>query len=227
MKQIILHPFYRLQEIVCLATTFALFVMPWRLESQNFPIALTSGSFNFDCVAEASPPSSSTSGPMPGGDDVYSPSYPGAPAGTGMPASNTVSSGGITYNLQAYTGMNALQLGSTNGSSGVLTLQSPASADQLHFLAFSVFGTTNVDIVVTFSDNSTEQIATNHTISDWFNGSSVAYTLNGRITYSGNIYNVNSGNPRLYTYTFNISAGNLLYMIKLKNHNMMVEKMPI
>jgi regulation of enolase protein 1 (concanavalin A-like superfamily) len=176
--------------------------------SAQAPVSLTPGSFNFDCVAENAPPMSYTSGCMPGGDVIYASGYPGAPSTTGMPASNMVTVSSITYQLQPYNQNNALQLESSTGSTGTMTLETPVSATELHFLATSVFGDTRVNIVVTFSDNSAEQIATDFSIKDWFNNTSVAYVLNGRVTCDGMVYNVDSGNPRLYTYSFNIAPAN-------------------
>jgi hypothetical protein len=173
------------------------------------PIALTPGSFNFDCVAEATPPSSYASA-MPYNDCLYAEGSGIPGIGTsGMPASNTITTGAITYNLQPYNGNNSLQLGSSTGSSGTMTLASPVSASELHFLATSVGGAVNVNIVVNFSDNTSQQIATNFTVQDWFNGSSVAYVINGRYFLGGGYaYDVNSGNPRLYTASFPLSPAN-------------------
>ena len=90
-----------------------------------------------------------------------------------------------------------------------MVFQTPTSMTQLHLAAFSVYGKTNINIVATFTDNTTQQLVTNYTISDWFNVGSIVHTLNGRAIYSsGTIYNLNSGNPRIYIYTFfNFSTG--------------------
>lgn len=187
---------------------FMTLIFQTSIQAQDIvPIPLTPASFNFDCVAEASPPYQYTTGSMPGGDVIYSSTYPNV-GSTGMPASNTISNGTVTYNLQPYTGNNALQLTNSTGSTGDLTFQTPTQISKLHLAAFSVYGTTNVNVVVTFSDNTTEQVGTNFTLNDWFNGPSVVHTLNGRVTSGGSVYNLNSGNPRIYTYAFDISPIN-------------------
>jgi len=173
------------------------------------PVALTPGSFNCDVVAENAPAENYITCCGPDGDVVYSPSYPDVDPTTGMPASNKVITGALTYQLQAYDQANVMRLENYTGSAGTMTFANPTPAAALHFLATSVYGETSVDIVVNFTDNSTEQIATNFEISDWFfETSNVAYILNGRVTCYDYVYNVNSDNPRLYTYGFGISAAN-------------------
>lgn len=184
---------------------FMALIFQTSLQAQNIPIPLTASSFNFDCVAEAAPPSQHATAAMPSNDVIYSTTYPGV-NGTGMPANNTITDGTVTYNLQPYNANNCLELGSSG--SGDLTFQTPTALATVHLAAFTDNGTANVDVVATFSDGSTEQIGTNFTIADWFNGSNVVHTLNGRVTWGGQVYNLNSGNPRIYTYAFNISAAN-------------------
>lgn len=189
---------------------FTLALMALQLSAQS-PVVLTSASFNFDAVAESSPATSTTTNGMDlnNGSVLYAPSHPNAPAGTGMPSSGTVTDGAITYNLQSYSGNNALFLNQAIGSSGTMHYATPAPAETIHFLATSGNGDYPVNITVNFSDNTSEQIATGTIIDDWFNNNPFAFTTDGVMVRSSQaVNNPNSGNPRLYSYSHNISLAN-------------------
>ncbi len=165
-------------------------------------VPLTSGSFNFDAVAESAPASASCASMDYEGRALWSYGYPGG----GMPASLAIATGPVTYQLQPYTGANARHISS---GSGLLTLQTPTTAAKLYFLALSTNGSASMNVVVNFTDGTTQQIATNAPVSNWFSGNSAAFTSNGMINrFTGAFENLSSGNPRIYSYGFGISLAN-------------------
>lgn len=112
----------------------------------------------------------------------------------------------LPYQLANYTGNNSLRLDGTTPS-GTLTLATPISAYKLFVLATSGSGSSTVDITVNFSD-STTQVFTNQSISDWYNGTNFALQGFGRINRTNDVLENPSGNPRLYQMTLAIDAAN-------------------
>jgi len=159
--------------------------------------------FNWDVVAESSPASGTTTGAIDLTDHVfYSQNYPGS-SGTGLPNSGTVTTGSITYNLMPYNSSNALYL---NSSSGTLSFLSTQSASGIGILWAGTEGGAFATVTVNFTD-ATSQVFSSIAVRDWFDGPSPAFIANGRvIRSSGAIDDFNTGNPRLYSSTFPLSA---------------------
>ncbi len=116
-----------------------------------------------------------------------------------LPATGTVNSvatGGLVFQLASYAADNALRIATQNGT-GTLTFTTPQSAGEVYILGTSGTAATDVDIVVTFSDNST-QTFTSVNFPDWYGGSGFAIQGIGRVNRTNNNLEGNSDNPRLY-----------------------------
>lgn len=117
------------------------------------------------------------------------------------------STNGLSYQLAPYTENNSLRLTSTT-TSGTLTFATPTPAINLYMLATGGSGATTVDVVVNFSDTTT-QTFTGISISDWYGGSNYAIQGIGRINLNNNNLESGSGtNPRLYQLPLAISTAN-------------------
>jgi hypothetical protein len=112
-----------------------------------------------------------------------------------MPASNQVSSlvtSGLTYNLQSYTGNNALRLPAPLAGTGVgtgtgtLTLTTPVAAGTLYLLAVAGGGaiTSGINVTINFTDGVNPQTFTNLSLVDWCSGTSPATAQLNRIQIS-------------------------------------------
>jgi hypothetical protein len=134
------------------------------------PIAIASG-FNEDCIAESfsDVPTSVSNHPALDGHGSVLVSADVLGVSNGIPANGyLVADSGNPYQLASYTANNCLYLKQT-GSTGTLTFAEPVTAKSLCVLLVG----TNRDMyeldytpIVTFSDNTTEQIATQY-VSDW------------------------------------------------------------
>jgi hypothetical protein len=97
---------------------------------------------------------------------------------------------------------NAFTVGQGSGSP-VIALVTPLRYSALSLIGSAGHGPVTVNYTITFADTTTQtgSIAAG----DWFNGSA-AYNTNGRLTVNtGAFDNVNAGNPRLYTFDFNVT----------------------
>lgn len=102
-----------------------------------------------------------------------------APAGTSLPASNTITSTnttnntGITYTLQGYgngaaTNNNVLQM--LYNASGTLTLTTPTSAAKLYLVCLGGSGAVTFTAVVNFTDATSQTITNSPQAPDWCGG---------------------------------------------------------
>lgn len=135
-----------------------------------------------------------------------------------MPTNNLAAStrtAGLTYQLQSYSGLNALTLDNNSTSyttspfpnTGALTLSTPASYSKLFVLYETVLNTPTmfVDAVVTFTDATTQSF-TNNSCSNWFTTNLPAFSNVGRGTPSGNL---ECGvHPNLFELQLTLSAAN-------------------
>lgn len=133
------------------------------------------------------------------------------PQASGFPINGIINSAattGLTYLLQNYSANNVIQLVSTANS---ITSQvtGTVKAKKLFILATSGSGTSNLECVVTFQDDTTESFLTNP-VPDWFNGTNppVAYSGFGRLNRNNNGVEFSTTNPRLYQITLNIAVAN-------------------
>jgi predicted alpha-1,6-mannanase (GH76 family) len=176
------------------------------------PIPLTSGSFNQDIVVESTAPAPVVAGgyttaSMDNGvgntaTSWYELGYNTASPTTGLPHA------GATFNSQSlanhqytmapsYTANNALMLDSTL-TSGTFTLTTPATYSQLSFLESG--GNTGVAFLYTVHHQNGASEIGSANIPDWFNGSSPAWTANGRVDVGTFAFQaVNANNPCLYS----------------------------
>jgi hypothetical protein len=117
---------------------------------------------------------------------------------TGLPVLPYVSESdaNTTLLLKPSNVSNTLLIDSTH-TTGTLTLTSPAAYSTLSTFASTGNGTNTLSYVFHYSDSSTHAGSASVSAGDWFNGSNVAVTANGRIN-EGGYDNVNAGNPRLY-----------------------------
>jgi len=180
------------------------------------PIAIQSG-YNADVIANGiGSGNSSTNNDVDGyGYAFVSKDFQSTglsePLNYGLPVNRIISSAvastnGLTYQMASYNGNNSLRLSGTNA--GTLTFASPIPAITLYMLATSGFGSSTVNIVVTFSDNTT-QTFNNLYISDWYNGNNYAIQGIGRILLTNNTMDSGSGiNPRLYQIPLTIDNAN-------------------
>lgn len=121
---------------------------------------------------------------------------------TGLPApGSTITSETLpdhSYILAgSYTNNNAFLVDSTV-SNATVTVTTPAAYSGLSFLTSAGNGAVTVGVRVHHADGSVE---TNSFVSaDWFGGTNVAFTGNGRFDVGSRAFdNVSSGNPRLYS----------------------------
>ena len=176
------------------------------------PIVVTG--FNRDVVVEKTsgpPPFSTALEYNPGEGTAY---YQTGLTGKnhGLPPSGLFASAladGTTFQLQAYTGPNALVLSSETGlTSGTLTLPTPLVYKRIAILANSASGGSgSATLTIRFTDGTT--YATTYVAQDWFNtAGNIALQGGERITLSSGAVSGAPTNPRFYQTT--LALGNLL-----------------
>jgi autotransporter-associated beta strand protein len=135
----------------------------------------------------------------------------GAPTGGRFQGANNVA---VTYQLAPYTSSNVLSMGApTAGSAATtLTLTTPASFNSINIMNVTGNGPSTYSFTLNFSDSSSTTV-TGITSRDWFGGpaSETILQLNGRLNRNdGTFANVNSGDPRIYSTDFTLSAADQL-----------------
>ncbi|SFT37393.1 Por secretion system C-terminal sorting domain-containing protein [Lishizhenia tianjinensis] len=190
--------------------TLALLAGTFMTYAQYTAIATTG--YNEDIVAETTPAATTTSLSMDGSDFVfYSQAYGTASGSTkGLPDNLIVSSAGYSFELQSYTGNNALFLRNPNQPSGqtdTLEITSPANYSSLSVLCVSTEGQGLMSAQIIFSDG-TSETTSGHIVKDWFNGTNYIMTNIDRVGRStDNIANI-FNNPRLYSVDIPVSCAN-------------------
>ncbi|KMQ61964.1 hypothetical protein ACM40_06490 [Chryseobacterium sp. BLS98] len=128
---------------------------------------------------------------------------------SGLPGNgliNSANTSGLSFQLAPYTSNNSLRLVNYNDS-GTLAFNTSPKASKIYMLATTGSGSSNADIVVNFSDGSS-QTFTNQEINDWYYGSSYAIWGIGRVSrVTDNIEN-STDNPRLYEISLSINSVN-------------------
>lgn len=140
------------------------FIAP-NMKSQTYALVeLAAISSVFDAVTENIPTALSATDAMNfSGFLLFSESYPNATSGSGIPNSQAVAVGPITYLLQDYSANNIQ--GILEDESAIFSLQKLKPANNLFFLATAFEST--------FPDNSTEDIANSY---DWIDSAPSALT---------------------------------------------------
>lgn len=117
---------------------------------------------------------------------------------------NSIPTPGLTFQLADYSGSNSLRIPTANISS-TLTFTNQVSAAKLYLLATSGSGTATITGTITFTDNTTQAIASS-VIPDWFfsNALPVAAWGFGRVNRLTNVMENPANDPRLYQLAINI-----------------------
>lgn len=130
--------------------------------------------------------------------------------GGGIINSGTFVSGTRTYQMNPYTGPNALYLSAAGNvanslPAGTFTLATPASFSKLSILAFGTENNSTVTVTLNYTDG-TSSNAGNLLIKDWFFGTPFIFSGMGRLTRTPTSPTVDGlpSNPRMYAFDFNI-----------------------
>ena len=116
---------------------------------------------------------------------------------------------GAKYQLAPYDKKNALVL-KTNGSAGILTLETPGVYSTIAFLGSSANGSSSFTVTLNFNDKTSTTNA--FTVPDWYDGTGFAIKGIGRVTRTQvstqvpDQFSGTSENPRLYDNLITISA---------------------
>ena len=119
---------------------------------------------------------------------------------------NSVATSGLVYQLEPYTSNNALRIATQNGT-GSLTLVNPVAAGEIYLLGVSGSGASDVDVLVTFTDNTTQQF-TAVGFPDWYGGAGFAIQGIGRVNRTNNNLEGNASDPRLYQRVLPLDPSN-------------------
>lgn len=204
--------------------TFIFFLNLFSLSlfAQNTPGPISVTGFNADVIANGvGTMSSSTTNDVDGVNycliaEDWKLTAGSTPLTIGLPANGIITSTtvtGLTYQLQPaatpYDGNNSLRIdqsGAANSKS--LTLSSPAPYESLYFLVTSGSGISNIDVVVHFSDATTETFS-NLVIPDWFNtGLPIEAQGFGRGNLSTNTVETPTNNPKFFRLQVDIATAN-------------------
>jgi 1-aminocyclopropane-1-carboxylate deaminase/D-cysteine desulfhydrase-like pyridoxal-dependent ACC family enzyme len=120
---------------------------------------------------------------------------------------------GLSYQLGSLSANNSLRLSAVNDT-GTLLFTTPKAATILYMLAVSGSGTSTVNIVVNFTD-STSQTFSGVSLADWYGGANFAIEGIGRIKRSTDGLEAStSTGPRLYQMPLAIDAANQTKLIQ-------------
>ncbi|MDO7875684.1 Ig-like domain repeat protein [Hymenobacter sp. ASUV-10] len=141
-----------------------------------------------------------------------------ATAGKGLPVGGffvgtNAGTPGVPYQLADYGANNSLRL--TEYNQGTLVLATPTPVSVLHVLlaASNVFFIPEVNITLTFTDNSTQTFS-ELDVRDWMDNNAAAVGEAaivdvGRTDRANSAISTPAGTPRLYQYNLPLDAGNL------------------
>lgn len=192
-----------MKKIYCL---FLFSLNLFSIPAQNYSPIATSG-YTLDAVAENTTALATTGGALDGSDFVlYSAAY-GAIFSVvgGLPNNGVISSPGYSFQLQPYNQNNMLFL--LVNQSNSITVNTPTAYASVSLLGFATEGTGNMNVTLTFTDNTT-QTFNNLSLDDWFAGTTSVINGFGRVSRtSGNIANP-AGQPKMFSTNLHVSCTN-------------------
>jgi hypothetical protein len=206
--------------------------LPAAAQTVYAPVPVTG--FTADVVANgAGPANTSTTADMDGGQVniryCYLASTFVSPTGavpiSSLPATgliNSQSTFGLNFQLAPYTGLNSLRIPTTGPGApgtGTLTLTTPRAARNIFVLAASGNRDSQVDVLVTFTDQSI-QLFQGLTVEDWYDGfNNIAIMGVSRVNYDNSVIEDNTTNPRLYHLQLPLLPGNYGKLIQRLTFN--------
>ncbi|MCE3076781.1 fibronectin type III domain-containing protein [Chryseobacterium gwangjuense] len=140
------------------------------------------------------------------------------PVTYGLPVNGIVNSvvaatPGLSYQLGNLSANNSLRLAAVSDT-GTLVFTTPKAATTLYMLAVSGSGTSTVDVVVNFTD-ATSQTFSGVSLADWYGGTNFAIEGIGRIKRTTDALEAStSTGPRLYQMPLAINAANQTKLIQ-------------
>ncbi|ALM48302.1 hypothetical protein AMR72_04950 [Flavobacterium psychrophilum] len=186
------------------------------------PLPITSG-YNADVIANGVGSSATTS--THGVDAIYAyvatdfkPTASSPAINFGVPVSGVITTlvtgtQGLTYQLGPLSGNNSLRLANATTLTGTLVLTTPKPVVTLYVLGVTGGGSGAVNVVVTFTDDTTQDF-NNVSVGDWYWGGSAAIQGLGRVNRGTDGLDVDSSNPRMYQIPLSITPGNQSKSIK-------------
>ncbi|UPK72153.1 PKD domain-containing protein [Chitinophaga filiformis] len=192
------------------------------LSAQTYtPVPVTG--FNADIVAEAGTNAVAVTSTVIDGSNhiLHTQAFAAANGiGGGIINSGTFVSGTRTYQMNPYTGPNALYL-SAGGNvanslpAGTLNLATPASFSKLSILAFGTENNSTVIVTLNYTDGTSANAGTLQ-IKDWFFGTPFIFSGMGRLTRTTSFPTVDGlpSNPRMYAFDFNIPCADQSKLIR-------------
>ena len=200
---------------------FLALLLPGKMYSQTYtPVAVTG--FNCDGIAEIPTNSNATTdGSLDNSIScMYSQTFAaGCGIAGGLVDNGTIINGTRTYQLAAYNVQNVLM--DTNGRTKSMNITIPGQFTKISILGFSTEGSSNVTIVLHFTDGTIVNAGA-FTILDWFTGTNNVYNGFGKCPRTNNVTTtIGPPNaPNFYPYDINIPCADqqkLLDMVTFVN----------
>ena len=186
-------------------------------KAQYEPLVVSSG-YNSDVIANGvGTAMSSTSIAVDNAEFAFMTQdyQPGSqtPPAYAFPISGLINSNattGLSFQLADYSANNSLRIANSN-ESGTLNFDNAPEATKLFLLATSGSGASTISGVITFDDNTTQNISSTQ-VPDWYNSSAlpVAAWGFGRVNRTNDVMENPTNNPRLYQWQISILPENQL-----------------
>ncbi len=124
------------------------------------------------------------------------------PFASALPANGLITNGAKQWQLNSYSGNNALRLAALN-SFDTLKFVTPRAAKNVYILVTGGSGATTVSYQVLFGDNTSATFTAS--VADWYNGTPNILTTRRVNRANGVVDGANSAGPRLYENTITIA----------------------
>lgn len=141
-----------------------------------------------------------------------------------QPGVHSSLTGNGTFELQPFSGLNALGLDNSRPS-GTLTLNTPAAYQSIALYGAASYGAKDLDVTLNFADSTstTFQVLQSGLGSDWFNVSSLAYTVGGRASNKSE-----EGYTRLfYQETTDLGIGESLFNLSATDQTKLLSSVTV